>query len=249
MGKRHFPKNWSHKAGKKGLGAAALAVCLVLFVILISAVIGRYQSQFGSDGSARALNFYFTSDLLDGGAHTLAPETTELSFTLGNHADELRFSEMDISYEVTVTPADGVTIEKGTATLTKNKKSDAKVTLKGLKPGEYTVTAVGEGGYSKTLTATVVIPEKKARLYWHQENVSGEYLLLTVWNEGGVAGKVTVNYIGIPDNTNPNMTDWVTADTDFASEEITIEPYESKVFRFFGGATVQVPGVETKEPR
>ena len=112
MEKRHIPKNLRHKGKKKsrGAAAAAFAVCLVLLVFLMGAVIGRYQRQLRSDNSVKAKEFYFTSNLLDGGTHTLAPGSTEVTFTLGNHADELRFSEVDIAYTVTVTPADGVTV-------------------------------------------------------------------------------------------------------------------------------------------
>lgn len=138
MGKRHIPRHLSRRTKKKSVGAtvAVLAVCFVLSSILIGAVIGRYQHQLRSDGSVRAREFYFTSDFLDGGTHALAPETTQVSFTLGNHADDLRFSEVDITYEVTVTPTDsgatGVTVEYGNAEkkLTQGKEQDDTVTIK-----------------------------------------------------------------------------------------------------------------------
>ncbi len=228
------------KGQKKRLGAAALGVCLVLLVALIGAAIARYQRAFRSEGSVRAQEFYFTSDFLDGGTHTLAPGSTSVTFTLGNHADELRFSEMDITYEVTVN--NGATVEQPNGTLAKNTKADAAITISNLQAGTYTVTAVGTGGYSKTLTATIVVPAETAQLYQHQDSVPGEYLLLTVWNEGDKPGTVTVTYTGIPDNTNPNMTDWRTNST----QTVTLEPHTSKVFRFFGG-TVTVKDAESNE--
>ena len=71
MEKRHIPKNLRCKGSKKSLGAAAaaFAVCLVLLVFLIGAVIGRYQRQLRSDNSVKAKEFYFTSNLLDGGTY------------------------------------------------------------------------------------------------------------------------------------------------------------------------------------
>ncbi len=237
------------KGQKKRLGAAALGVCLVLLVALIGAAIARYQRAFRSEGSVRAQEFYFTSDFLDGGTHTLAPGSTSVTFTLGNHADELRFSEMDITYKVKVARADGGTSSATVAyketpqTLATGAARDAAVTIENLTPGTYTVTAVGTGGYSKTLTATIVVPAETAQLYQHQDSVPGEYLLLTVWNEGDVAENVTISYTGIPDNTNPNMMDWRTSDT---PQTVTLEPHASKVFRFFGG-TVTVKDAESKE--
>lgn len=257
MGKRYIPKHSSRKAKKNrtGTAMAALAMSFVLLLILISAALGKYQHQIDNDGYVRAKDFYFTSNLLDGGTHTLAPidstGKTSVTFTLGNHADELRCSEVDINYEVKVEPdSSGVTIGQDTnQTLTKNIIQDDTVTLTFANPGTYTVTAIGTGGYTKTLTATIVIPDQSAHLYQYRENGDG-YVLLTVWNEGNQDGDVTITYSGIPDNTNPDMTDWK---TDGSSETVTIKAHESKVFRFFGGGvTLDVTqggnSVNTKSP-
>lgn len=255
MGRRYIPENLSGRAKKKRVGAAALAVCLLLLVLLIGAVMGRYQRQLRSDASVRALEFYFTSNFLDGGVHTLAPDSTELTFTLGNHADELRFSEVDISYEVTVktngSEAVGVAVAYGNANkkLAKDTKQDDAVTIQNLTPNTYTITAVGTGGYSKTLTATIVIPPKKGQLYYYTEEIPGEYKLLTVWNEGDAEGSVTITYTGIPDNTNPNMKGWSTGSGSTGSgKTVAIGAHESKVFRFFSG-TVEVTGATSERPK
>ncbi len=259
MRKQYAPEKQSH--GKKiNIIAIELAVCVILTAVLVGTVIGKYWQQFNSYGSVRALDFYFTSDFLDGETHALAPEATELSFTLGNHADDLRCSEMDITYEVTVekvgeASGSNPTINGGSGTLTKNEVKDGTVTISGLTSGTYTITAVGTGkntdsgasGYVKTLTATITIPAKTAEVYYHKETTA-EYILLTVWNEGDVDGNVTITYTGIPDNTNPNMTNWKEGSNDTpASENIPIAPYESKVFRFFGGS-VDVTGAIAGTP-
>lgn len=123
-----------------------MAVVLLVCTLTISIVAAKYIAEKSSDGSVRANNFYFTSNLLDGKKHTLAPGSTSITFTLGNHEDDLRYSEMDIKYEVTVN--NGATVKAGTGMgkLAKNDINDAKVTIQNLKPGTYTVTAVGEGG-------------------------------------------------------------------------------------------------------
>ncbi len=233
------------KGNKKLLGTAVLGVCLVMLVVLIGAAIGRYQHQFRSGGSVRAKEFYFTSDFLDGETHTLAPGSTSVTFKLGNHADELRISEVDIAYTVTVTSDNGTTatVTPASGTLAKGAKQDAAITLSDLQPGTYTVQAVGSGGYTKTLTATIKVLEEAARPYYHIDTVPGEYLLLTVWNEGEKAQNVAIQYTGIPDNTNPNMGDWTTGGT----QKVTVAPHSSMVFRFFGG-TVTVTGADKKEP-
>ncbi len=229
----------NHRGKRTGLIAGAIGLCFVL--LLVGAVIAKYRQQLHSDSAVRAKEFYFTSDFLDGGTHTLAPGSTSVTFTLGNHADELRISEVDIQYTVTVD--NGAAVAPANGTLTKDAKADATITISDLQPGTYTVKAVGTGGYSQTLTATIVVLAEAAKPYYHIENVPGEYILLTVWNEGNEAKNVTIAYTGIPDNTNPNMTDWTTN----GSRLVTIEPHESKVFRFFSG-TVTVTGADKKEP-
>lgn len=260
MGKRHILGNLRRETKKKSAGAAVLAVCLVLLVVLSGAVIGRYQRRLRSDSAVRAKEFYFTSNLLDGGTHTLAPGSTEVTFTLGNHADELRCSEVDIVYTIAATSSNGIaaTVKnsegKATGTLVaSDTPADAEITVSGLQAGTYTVTAVGTGGYEKTLTATIVVPEETAQIYQHQDKVPGEYILLTVWNEGDEAEEVTITYTGIPDNTNPNMAAWKRGG-ETAEEKVVVKiaPRSSSVFRFFSGTiTVTDTGsnpVKVKDP-
>ncbi len=259
MKKQHAPKNTSRRNGGKKINIIAieLAACIVLTAVLVGTVIGKYRQQFNSYGSVRALDFYFTSDFLDGGNHPIAPGTTNFSFTLGNHADDLRFSEMDITYTVTVerTPADPavdnptikITAEDGTV-ITDRKMSTGStinhtVEISNLKPGNYTITATATGkksgaadtvsGYKKILTATIEIPADAPKLYQHTYK-DADYILLTIWNEGDEAGTVTIEYTGIPDNTNPDMTTWErSSGTAVTIKNIKIAPYSSKVFRFF----------------
>lgn len=231
----------NHRGKRTGLIAGAIGLCFVL--LLVGAVIAKYRQQLRSDSAVRAKEFYFTSDFLDGGTHTLAPGSTSVTFTLGNHADDLRISEVDIQYTVTVTKEGDTEKTVATGTLGKDTLNDQEITISDLSAGTYTVKAVGTGGYSQTLTATIVVLAEAAKPYYHIENVPGEYTLLTIWNEGNEAKNVTIKYTGIPDNTNPNMGDWATG----GEKKVTVAPHTSMVFRFFGG-TVTVADADKKEP-
>ncbi len=249
MQKKHIPARAkkNSKISRKKVIISTVAVVLSLCLLAVGMLVAKYLNERNSNGSVTAENFYFTSNLLDGEEHKLAPGSTSVTFTLGNHEDDLRYSEVDIEYTVTVD--NGATVENnGTGTLAKGSVKDTEVTVSNLQPGTtYTVTAVGKGGYSKTLKATIAVPAKAAQLYQHQDNSSGEYILLTVWNEGDEAGSVTVAYTGIPDNTNSDMRDWRTNE----SHQVTIEPHESKQFRFFSGTVTVTDGtnavIEVKE--
>jgi len=243
-----------------------IAVAVLLLLCAVGTVLAKYiNEQDPKNGEVRAYNFYFTSNLLDGKEHTLAPDSTSVTFTVGNHADDLRFSEVDIDYTIKVLDSTGaeateVTKTNSSGTLTKGSdtdpKHDATVTISNLTAGKkYTVTAVGkskidgqtDGGYTKTLTATIVVPLKAAKLFYYVENING-YTLLTVYNEGEIAGNVSIKYTGIPDNTNPNMGSWTTPIANSSiTQSATIAAHQSLVFRFFSGS-ITVTGAEKKQP-
>lgn len=244
------------KAKKWHVGALAALLCLALLVLLVGTAIGRYQHQIKSEGSVRAKEFYFTSDFLNGGTHTLAPGSTEVSFTLSSHADELRFSEMDITYEVTVSPSEGVDIQYSKAdkkfTGVDINAEDVSiadythtVTIKDLKPGTYTVTATGKGGYVKTLNATVKVLGPESAVYKHLDKNNPDYVLLTVWAQGW-KGNVTITPKAgtpaatlIPDNTDLVMENAKTGEVFTDQTSFCNDSYSSHTYRFFygGGGT------------
>jgi len=224
-------------------------ISLVLLCGLAGIAFARYMQTTHLGVPVRVKEFYFTSDLLNDeveNTHTLSPGSSEITFSVGNHADDLRYSEVSINYEVTVRDSKGQPIAEFrpvSGTLEHTQIEDQKITLSDLSPGTYIITAAAKGGedpsigqYTKELTATIVVPPKGAQLYQHLDTYE-DYILLTVWNEGDESKEVTVKYTGIPDNTNPNMSGWKSSDgtTPQESASITIGVHESKVFRFFGG--------------
>ncbi len=236
--------NKNTKINRKKVIISTIAVVLSLCVLTVGMIFAKYLTERDSDGVVVAKNFYFKSSLLDGKEHTLAPGSTSITFTLGNHEDDLRYSEVDIEYTVTVDNGAEIT-SGGEGILYSGSINDAEVTISNLQVGIYHIKAVGKGGYTKTLSATIVVPEKETMIYYNIDDSAGDYTLLTVWNEGDKAGDVTITYKGIPDNTNPNMIGWLKDET---HPQIEVKPHESNVFRFFNATEVIVEGAEAKEP-
>ncbi len=229
---------------KKKVAIVAIAVILSICTLSFGVVTAKYFAEKKSTGLVETKNFYFTSNLLDGKEYTLAPGTTSVTFTLSNHADDLRFSDVDIEYTVTVN--NGATVIGGTGTIAMGSVNDVEVTISNLTAGKtYTITAVGTGGYKKTLTATIVVPEQNFELYYKIDDSAVDYILLTVWNEGEKEGTVTIGYTGTPDNTNDNMTEWQAGNN--ASQDVNIGAHESKVFRFFGGKVTVTGATKAEE--
>ena len=214
----------------------ALIVGIILMLVLVGVVLARYFYRAEpSNGYVIANEFFFSSNLLDGGTHTLAPGSTSVTFTLGNHPDSLRFSQVDIAYTVKVNGANA-TGSNVTGSLEKGAIHDQTVTIDNLVPGNtYTVTAEGVGGYHKTLTATIVIPAAEKLLYKYLDTTNSEYVLLTVWAKG-CQGNVTITPPAgvLPDNTDPAMASATTGVAFTDSVTFASNGYSSHTYRFFG---------------
>lgn len=222
-------------AGKQRKITAAV-VSTLLALTLLGMVGARYMFRENTRHYIIAKEFYFTSSLLDGDTHTLTPGSTQVTFTLGNHPDDLRYSQTPIEYTVTV---DG-SVPQGTnlsGTLGAGSIQDQAVTITGLTPGEHTVTAVGKQGYHKTLTAKLIVPEAERLLYKYLDASNPEYVLLTVWSKG-CTGAVTIAPPSglIPDNTDPVMADAITGQSIVDAVSFAGSGYASHVYRFFGSA-------------
>lgn len=239
--------------GRKALILLGVAAFLATSFVM-GIVVARYVQARDASGTVVAKEFYFTSDVLTetGEEYTLNAGTTALTLQLRNHVDMLRYAEEDISYAVYVEKdgtyyqkdADGNLVAAGSeavvfdsGTLEKNQKSNASITLKGLVPGKYEITAAGEagkGGYKEDLYATFTVDPDEAGVYKYVDARSDYYVLLTVWTEN-VAGEASIGISGnglIPDNTDPAMAGAETGAT-VTDDDSFAAPYSSHTYRFF----------------
>ena len=231
----------------------SLRVCLLLVLILLaSGGIGTTVAKYihSTDGKmlVKAPEFYFTSDLLTGdgkASYMLNSNVTEVAFKLSNAADDLRFSESDVVYEVSTTGGKLQCVPSSTTTAEIAKKlpngrvSEVTWRLSGLEPGiPYTVTAKGVAGYSQTLSATFQVADKDQNVYKNLTKSPDGYLLLTVWTHN-VAGTLNISFPEclVPDNTNPDMESVFNRDPSGANSFTSgFTKYSSKTYRFFGTA-------------
>lgn len=233
-----------------------LIICLIVCAWWIIGDVGaKYVRSREEENVAKAKEFYFTSNLLqeEGAAYVLNFETESVTFSLGNNADELRFSEDPITYTVTVNEGsfdkNDTAIQSVVGVLKTGSVSTDTVTLYGLEKGvTYTVTAVGEAGYKKTLTATFELATDGENVYKHLDLSNDEFVVLTVWTEN-VKGKlsvVTEDEKGkavenlIPDGTDPilgqiiNFQDGKYGKIDFTDEVSFVDSgFSSRTYRFF----------------
>lgn len=253
-----------YKKKSAGRRLPVLLLALVLAVAAVWGVSARYIRQLQADDSVvKAPEFYFTSDyLLEGGAtYDLNPGTASVTFVLRNHEDSLRYSPGTLSYSVTTdngsfaSSGDPVTLIQGTFADT----NDVAITLYGLENGgSYTVTATGQNGYQKTITATFRVKTGDPGVYRHVENGSA-YVLLTVWTKDA-SGQVSITFPNglIPDTTDPTLRNIQNYNGSYQGGTYaldTLGTYSSHTYRFFkdsaytgGDFTVTVGGI-TAQPR
>ena len=256
----HTQNNPSAHSTVARYGSIAL-IAIVVVAALSAVVAAKYLQSGAKEAAATAQEFYFESDLLDGQTHTVTAtegdgsKTATVTITLKNHADDLRYSEVDIPFAVSVSDEDGetaedVTITSSTGTLTKGNVNDAAVTISGLQPGKtYTVTASTNETYAKTLTGAIAVTATDNSVQASLRD-GGAYIEATVWTVD-YSGNVTLNYAAslIPDNTDSAMSDWKTAASSADSSAssgtgaVNLDAYSSHTFRFFKSDTSKTYGV------
>lgn len=235
---KRFKKRYG-KLGKR-IALLVLSASVLITSLVLVGIYAKYVYNRDTLSLVEADAFYFESDLLKqgGASYILNAGTKEISFTVTNKADALRFSEMDISYTVSVVSgecsfSDVETVKEVSGTLAKGKDSTVTFRLYGLVDGgTYTVKAYGTGGFEKELTATFTVTEDPQKIYMHTQIMDDTAVLLTVWTKN-LAGDVTIDVPEglIPDNTYPQMGALKTGD------DITVELsyYSSVSYRFFVG--------------
>ena len=225
-----------------------ILITAMILLVMIGGVYAKYVYHNNGKNLLSAKEFYFTSNLLkeETGKYILNSTATEVSFTLGNNIDKLRYSQVDITYEISVSNKNGGAVPEVIDNnkehkLSKGSVSNTTVTLKNLVKGEtYIVTATGRSGYKQTLTAEFTVSGSEENVYKHLDTSNSAYVLLTVWADN-VAGAMTVTTPAglIPDNTNPILREVynyngskysVMAFTDNVNFD---QAYSSYTYRFF----------------
>ena len=200
----------------------AAGIGLVLMAILLAFngyTLAKYIKETTKEPLYAAENFYFESDLLkeassdaDIPSYTLQDGSTIISFTLKNYPDELRTSELDITYTA-VLYKDGETDPADTKTGTINglAKNDAVVEFD-IPASDSSTTYLVEvtaAPYETTLKGKFVIPPKSPELSFSVSDAPGSAVLRLTVTTGNYAGNATIYWPQevLPDNTDPLMTD------------------------------------------
>lgn len=223
---------------------------LIVLLFTVGGVFAKYIYNSGGMGLLSAKEFYFTSNLLteNTAKYVLNSKTTEISFTLGNNADKLRFSQDNIKYSITVGcksgdsyPEENIKYADSEQVLSGGSVDTTSVTLEGLTMGEtYIVTATGRAGYKQTLKAEFTVSDKEENVHMHLDTSNDAFVLLTVWTHNMTGPLTVITPAGlIPDNTDPILRKvYNYSGTEYGAVQFTdntnfTEAYSSYTYRFF----------------
>lgn len=147
-------------------GTKTFLAVFCMIMISIPSASAKYIRQTELTGIVNARNFYFVSDLLDGGMHQVTVKEDAMAsatLTLMNYMDEERYSEVDIDYVVEAEDTDkdeksSLTVSPAAGTITKGQRNAVEIVVSGLKAGHtYKITASTDNTYAKILTGVVKV--------------------------------------------------------------------------------------------
>lgn len=212
-----------HKTNNKRKVKSKLNFNTLLLILIpifaIGMTVASYVQKKYSDTVYTAESFYFESDLLSDNtnpsAYTYEIGKNEILIQLTNNIDDLRYSEVDIKYAVTITDSngnevldkDGNKISEITGTLLKDSINSNVVSFSNLNSGVYIVTAKAIKPYTKVLQANFVITEKNNEIiYQVNDSINSPVVQLTVMSKD-YNGNIKINWPeGVaPDSTNPKF--------------------------------------------
>lgn len=242
-----MPKRKLNNDGRMSGIKYAVIIATILTTVLAGGVLAKYiKDNTEKKNTVVAKEFYFTSNMLteEGESYVLSAgegDTASIAFTVGNNADELRFSKDDITYTVAMAEGTGKGLDLvrvKSDTLTGGHVNTISIEIENLEKGKtYTIVAIGKAGYVKTLKATFTVAGDDKAVY-KTVTQNNHYVLLTVWTKN-VKGtsEISLPKDLIPDNTDAVMNTVKNADTLFKDTASFKEAYSSHTYRFFKTTT------------
>lgn len=200
-----------------------------------------------------AKNFYFESDLLNSNTNQVSYNYQRgidtISFELKNNIDELRYSDVEISYVVTINTLDGKqvvdksgnTVKEVAGKLTNKNIESKKIEFTNLPEGNYVVTAKSKSPYEKTIQANFTLTSNDYDITYEVSDSSDSPVMRLTVVTKDYAGDVTINY---PEGVLPDSTDLKFSGANSGSSQSSVTIYfdanSEYTFQFFKKNPMQV---------
>ncbi len=222
-----------------------VVVSTVLVVISASVTLAKYARTDKDDEPVTPKSFYFESDLLGdtGNAPQYYVGTNEIRVDVMTYADELRVSEVDVTYKLTLTEqgsAEPMRILIPEQPIAAGTKTPTQHLFSGLEYGKtYILTASATAPYTKTLTATFTVYDERNSVsytvYPGADDVAsaqyGDNIVYVEVKTNEILKNVSVYWQNgyVPDNSYEPMAD----SQGTVDLNVSLAPYGTHILRFF----------------
>ena len=227
--------------GKKQFPLSGMGISLLVILLTFSGyTAAKYVRSQKEEPLYVAKSFYFESDLLEAPAsngeipkYTLQDGESTIAFQLKNYPDDLRTSEVDITYTVKLTTTDGMAVTDQIdkeGTLGSNAQTAIPVSFTGLSAGSYLVTAVATDPYISTLQAEFTIEGLSMDINSSVRDGAGSPNLMVTVTTTDYEGHITISW---PDGVLPDNTDPLLETVSGNSCTVNMKKHSEYTFQFF----------------
>ena len=215
-----------------------IVILLVLFSIVVP-ISAKYINNIKKSMEIQGSEMYFSSDLLEEPSisdtypkYTLSEGTNTIVFKLKNYIDDLRFSELDITYNIKVyNSLDTLVHQENGEILYSSSKQEKDITISGLNSDKYTVIVTSMSPYVVTLKGEFTILESNDDFTYVVSDGIGSSIVQVVITVTDFEGKINIKWpTGVsPDISNPLLSGAV----DCTNYSIEFEKYSECTLIFF----------------
>ncbi len=223
-----------------------IIISFVIFLGFFSYSLAKYIDNRRKEFLYEAKAFYFESNYLNEissvKSYKLETGIDYVEFDIENNIDQLRYSDVTISYTVTLTDLEGnsvqdksgVTVSPITSALTKGSIRKNTHRFSNLKDGVYVVTASSKKPYAKTIRANFIITNNNANISYSVTDAESSPILQLTVNTNDYKGNIKITWPdGVtPDNTNSLFSD-VTSGYTSSNKVISVVKNGEYTFQFF----------------
>lgn len=221
----------------------SITIIVLAITCSIIPILAKYIKKVNNNIQINSTDFYFTSDLLDVPApngtfpeYTLGKGTNTITFRLNNYEDDLRFTTIDIDYEIKVTNLSDAIVFEETGTLNASSTKNSKqFDITSLASDTYIVEVTSTSPYIKQLKGKFIIQDVEDDITYTVSDGAGSTVVMLTISVNDYSGNINIKWPDgvFPDNSDPLLKDAINT-TNYI---VNFNSYSEYTFVFFKNDT------------